>query len=48
MGRNYVFNLHLDQKKTSYEGSHAHSGQYDGEVVDREADRIMKTLSPKP
>ncbi len=35
--------LHLDQKKPSYEGSTAHSGEYDGEVVQREAERI-KTL----
>ncbi len=33
-------NLHLDQKKPTYEGSTAHSGEYDGEVVKREAERI--------
>lgn len=37
--------LHLDQKKPSYEGSAAHSGEYDSEVVAREMERIKKTLS---
>src|SRR3989344_7878622 len=40
----YIFNLHLDQKKTSYEGSHAHSGDYEGIVVEREAGRIKSLL----
>lgn len=39
-----LFNLHLDQKKPSYEGSTAHSGEYDGEVVEREAERIKREL----
>ena len=33
-------NLHLDQKKPSYEGSSAHSGDYDGSAVEREIGRI--------
>ncbi len=37
-------NLHLDQKQASYEGSSAHSGEYDGETVERESDRIKKTM----
>lgn len=37
--------LHLDQKKPSYEGSAAHSGEYDGEVVQREMERIQKVLN---
>lgn len=37
--------LHLDQKKPSYEGSAAHSGEYDSEVVTREMERIKKALS---
>lgn len=36
----FVFNLHLDQKKPSYEGSHAHSGEYEGESVAEERRRI--------
>jgi excinuclease UvrABC nuclease subunit len=43
-GDSYIFNLHLDQKKPSYEGSHAHSGEYFGPVVDAEADRIKELL----
>lgn len=43
-GNNYVFSLHLDQKKPSYEGSHAHSGEYFGPVVEQEADRIKEIL----
>lgn len=34
------FSLHLDQKKASYEGSTGHSGDYDGDVVEGEAERI--------
>ncbi|MEK7167794.1 MAG: hypothetical protein AAB791_02210 [Patescibacteria group bacterium] len=37
-------NLHLDQKQPSYEGSHAHSGEYDGELVESEAERIKQTM----
>lgn len=39
-----VFQLHLDQKKPSYGGSHAHSGEYEGELVEREAERIKALL----
>lgn len=35
-----IFNLHLDQKRPIYEGVTAHSGEYDGEVVEREGERI--------
>lgn len=42
---NYEFSLHLDQKKPSYEGAHAHSGEYFGPVVEQEADRIKEVLS---
>ena len=40
----YVFNLHLDQKKPSYEGSRGHSGEYDGPVVEEEVKRIKELL----
>ncbi len=42
----FEFKLHLDQKKPSYEGSHAHSGEYFGPVVETEADRIKQILKP--
>lgn len=43
-GESVIFNLHLDQKRPIYEGVTAHSGEYDGEVVEREAARIAKFL----
>ena len=33
-------NIHLDMKKPSYEGEIAHSGEYKGEIVEKEAERI--------
>lgn len=46
----FALNLHLDQKKTSYKGSSAHSGEYSEGVVKREAERIksiLKTSQPE-
>ncbi len=34
--------LHLDAKKPSYEGTAAHGGEYQGELVEKEMERIMK------
>jgi len=36
--------LHLDEKKPSYEGSTAHSGQYDGDIVKEEYERIVNAI----
>lgn len=41
----FVVKLHLDQKKPSYEGAKGHSGEYDGSVVEEEAERIKDLLS---
>ena len=41
----FVFNLHLDQKLPSYTGTNAHSGEYKGEVIETEAERIKRVLS---
>ena len=41
-----VFNLHLDQKKPSYQGAHAHNAEYEGEVVEAEAERL-KSLATR-
>ncbi|MBI3046127.1 MAG: hypothetical protein HYY86_01075 [Candidatus Harrisonbacteria bacterium] len=45
-------NLHLDAKKPSYEGTTAHSGEYEGALVEKEAERIknaaQKFLSQTP
>ena len=43
-GQDFIFNLHLDQKKPSYKGSTGHSGEYDGKVVEDEAERIKNIL----
>jgi hypothetical protein len=37
-------NLHLDQKKPSYSGSHAHNAEYEGDILDEEAKRINLAL----
>jgi len=37
-----LLNLHLDQKKPSYKDTPAHSGEYTGEIVEKEAERIKK------
>jgi hypothetical protein len=38
-GENWLVNLHLDQRAPVYEGVTAHAGEYEGEVVEREAER---------
>jgi hypothetical protein len=38
-------NLHVDQKEATYEGSSAHSGEYEGPVVEREMERIVQVVS---
>ncbi|OGZ65780.1 MAG: hypothetical protein A2822_01195 [Candidatus Staskawiczbacteria bacterium RIFCSPHIGHO2_01_FULL_41_41] len=43
-GPDFNFSLHLDQKKPSYEGQTGHNGDYDGEVVEGEAERIKSLL----
>ena len=40
-----IINLHLDQKQASYQGYSAHSGEYDGEVVENEAARIESVIN---
>jgi hypothetical protein len=37
-------NLHLDQKEPIYEGAAAHNGEYDGEVVEQEANKIKEMI----
>ena len=39
-----VINLHLDQKKPSYSGVAAHSGEYEGELIEKEAERIKQAI----
>ena len=44
LGGNLEINLHLDQKKPIYRGAPAHSGEYDGELVENEAERIKQEV----
>lgn len=39
-----IINLHLDQKKPVYKGAPAHSGEYRGPVLEKEAARIKKIV----
>ena len=41
---NLIFNLHLDQKRPIYKGAPAHAGEYDGEIVSKEAERVKQIL----
>jgi len=43
-GEDLIFNLHLDQKRPIYKGTTAHSGEYSGEIVGKEAKRIKQIL----
>lgn len=40
-----IVSLHLDQKKPSYGGGHAHSGEYDGPAVTEEMQRIQRSIA---
>jgi len=40
-----TFNLHLDQKRPIYKETTAHSGEYEGEVAKKEAERIKQIIS---
>lgn len=40
-GGSMQVNLHIDQKEASYQGSHAHSGEYEGPLVEQEMQRII-------
>lgn len=42
--KEYVLNLHLDQKRPSYGKETAHSGEYEGGPVESEAGRIEDVL----
>lgn len=44
-GDEVVFDLHLDQKRPTYEGVSAHSGEYEGTAVEREGERIRQCVT---
>ena len=39
-----ALSIHIDQKEHTYEGSSAHSGEYEGAVVEKELLRIRDAL----
>ncbi len=41
----FEVNLHLDQKQASYIKGKAHSGEYDGDQVEAEAQRITSIIA---
>ncbi len=44
-GDTMIVNLHIDQKQPSYEGATAHSGEYEGELVEQEAEMIKLAVA---
>lgn len=40
----WILNLHLDQKKPIYQKITAHSGEYEGPLVEEELNRIKKII----
>ena len=39
-----ILNLHLDQKRPVYKTAHDHAAEYEGKVVETEAERIKQIL----
>ena len=44
VGKLIEISLHIDEKQASYEGHTAHSGQYDGPVLEEEKQRILSQI----
>ncbi len=44
-GKLMELSLHLDEKRPSYAGHTAHSGEYEGEIIEQERNRILGTIS---
>lgn len=40
-----VIKIHIDQKKASYKGHTAHSGEYEGPLVEEELKRIQQAIT---
>ncbi|MFH0740088.1 MAG: hypothetical protein V1819_03115 [bacterium] len=40
----YIFNLHLDQKRPVHKGAKAHQADYDSQIIAEEAERIKQKL----
>jgi len=39
-----ILNLHLDQKRPVYKTAHDHAAEYEGKLVETEAERIKQNL----
>jgi hypothetical protein len=39
-----ILSIHIDQKQASYEGSTAHSGDYDSDLIKQEGQRIYNQI----
>jgi len=44
-GENLSFNLHIDKIKPVHKGAKAHQGEYEGELVQEERERIERILN---
>ncbi|MBI4434712.1 hypothetical protein HY635_02755 [Candidatus Uhrbacteria bacterium] len=47
-GLTLIINLHVDQKAPTYQQGRAHSGEYDGQLVEQEATRLRALASEPP
>ena len=45
-GDKIVFDLHLDQKQPSYQGTRMHNAEHGGEVVENEIERLKGLSTP--
>jgi len=45
VGKLLEISIHIDEKKPSYEGHTAHSGEYEGPLLEQERDRILSAIS---
>ncbi len=43
LGDYFIFNIHLDQKRVSYQGFSMHNAEYDNEIIRSEIDRIKSS-----
>lgn len=43
-GEELIFNLHLDQKRPVYKTGPDHAAEYEGKLVETEAERIKQSL----
>lgn len=41
---NFLLSLHLDHKKPSYQGTSRHGGEYEGDLVQEESERIKSLV----